>query len=317
MEPTQETRGSSLDRSALVEAGDEPMYGRRRWVLVALFATCFSGCGRPSAPTSGPTSVADLGPRRPDPQLPLFDGFEGESVAPFWRAGDAGSGRYAAGAVAVTSDHARSGTQSVRITVREGDVRQQGDDGEDNERAELDSGKLTFAGRELWYGFSMLVPPEFPIVSTRLVVAQWKQTGIKGGPLIAQRYRSGRHHLTIRDWSDPDGERQEYPLPAIIPARWNDMVYRVRLSASADGLVEAWVNGERVVSHRGPTASATGDDQVYNKIGLYRDRMVQPMSIYFDNYIAGDSRAAVDPSRFDGDRRAEQQHAADGAARRR
>ena len=222
-------------------------------------------------------------------------------MAPFWRAGDAGSSRYAPGAVALTAEYARSGRQSVRITVREGDVQQHGDDGEDNERAELDSGKLPFAGRDLWYGFSVLAPPDFPIVGTRLVIAQWKQTGVSGGPLIAQRYRSGRHHLTIRDWSGPDGDRREYPLPALTPGRWTDMVYRVRLSAAADGLVEVWADGARVVSHRGPTASAAGGDRVYNKVGLYRDRMAQPMTLYFDNYTAGDGFAAVDPSRFDRD----------------
>jgi hypothetical protein len=218
-------------------------------------------------------------------------------VAPFWRAGDAGSGRYAPGAVGVTSEYARSGKQSVRITVREGDVEQQGDDGEANERAELDSGKVPFPGRDLWYGFSVLVPPRFPVIDTRLVVAQWKQEGLKGGPLVAQRYRSGKHHLTVRDWATPEGDRKHFPLPPIVPGRWVDMVYHLRLSA-ADGLVEVWADGVRVVSHEGPTAPE-GGSHVYNKIGLYRDRMREPMTIYFDNYTVGDGFAAVDPSRFD------------------
>jgi hypothetical protein len=266
----------------------------RVWLAAVMLAVLLGGCGPTARTGSAPVPPAD-----PGPALSRFDGFEGDAVAPFWRSGDAGSGRYAPGAVGVTSEYARAGKQSVRITVREGDVEQQGDDGEANERAELDSGKVSFPGRDLWYGFSVLVPPGFPVVDTRLVVAQWKQEGLKGGPLVAQRYRSGKHHLTVRDWATPEGDRKHFPLPPVVPGRWIDMVYHLRLSSAADGLVEVWADGVRVVSHEGPTASGGGGSQVYNKIGLYRDRMREPMTIYFDNYTVGDSFAAVDPARFD------------------
>ncbi|MCD6049657.1 MAG: hypothetical protein K0Q55_1060 [Verrucomicrobia bacterium] len=269
----------------------------RLWTTLAMVSVaCWCGCDRPVSPP--PAIKMDSKPRKPDPPLPLFDGFEGETITNFWRAGDAGSGRYAPGAVSVTTNRARSGRQSVQITVRQGDIQQEGGDGEPNERAELDSGKLLLS-QERWYGFSFQIPEGFPIVSTRLVMAQWKQGGVNGGPLIAQRYRSDRHHLTIRDWKDDDGDRKEYPLPAIKPGRWNDMIYRIRLSPTKDGLVEVWMNGERVVSHRGPTSSAAGEGDVYNKVGLYRDRMAQPMTIYFDNYTVGETMEAVDPRRFD------------------
>jgi hypothetical protein len=34
------------------------------------------------------------------------------------------------------------------------------------------------------------------------------------------------------------------------------------------------------------------------KIGLYRDSWKEPMTIFFDNYVAANERAVVDPSRF-------------------
>jgi hypothetical protein len=76
-------------------------------------------------------------------------------------------------------------------------------------------------------------------------------------------------------------------------------VYHVRFSTDTDGRVEVWVDGKQVVSHKGDTADKDGENKFYNKIGLYRDRWKEPMTVYFDNYTLGDSYAAVDPARFD------------------
>ncbi len=233
------------------------------------------------------------------PEIVRFDGFEGDSVASFWRPGDAGDGRYAPGAVAVSTDYARTGTKSVRITVRESDIEQIGDDGKQTERAELDSGKHAFVGRDVWYGFSFVIPPGFPVIDNRLVIAQWKQYGVSGSPLVAERYRNGKHDLTIRLADSAWGRRKNYTLPEIEFGRWNDMVYHIRFSRGEDGLVEVWMNGSRVVTYKGLTAFKEGEDNIYNKIGLYRDRWKELMTIYFDNYTLADSFAAVDPAQFD------------------
>ena len=63
------------------------------------------------------------------------------------------------------------------ITVREGDIDAAGDDDTRVERAELDSGHFPLRGRDAWYGFSLLVPNDFPIVDDRLVIAQFKTIG--------------------------------------------------------------------------------------------------------------------------------------------
>ena len=204
--------------------------------------------------------------------------------------------RYAPGAVAVSTDYARAGTRSVRITVHEGDIEQTGDDGKQTERAELDSGKHAFVGRDVWYGFSFLIPPGFPVVDNRLVIAQWKQYGLTGSPLVAERYRNGKHDLTIRVPDSGWVSRKHHALPEIAFGRWNDMVYHIRFSRGEDGLVEVWMNGSRVVTYKGATAFKEGEDNIYNKFGLYRDRWKDPMTIYFDNYTLADSFAAVDPA---------------------
>lgn len=264
----------------------------KRWLprtalegCLVLAVVLLDGCSRPPEPPPGD----------PPASLKLFDGFEGDAAAPFWRPGDAGEGRYVPGAVATSKEYARSGSSSVRITVREGDVEQFGGDGQKVERAELDPGKWPLVGGEAWYGFSVLVPPGFPVVDNRLVIAQWKQNGVRGSPLVAQRCRAGRHELTVRVPGSPLDLPMRYPLPEIRHGQWADMVYHIKFSAGGDGLVEVWARGKKVVDHKGATAFAEGEKTVYNKIGLYRDRWKEPMTIFFDNYALGDSFAAVDP----------------------
>jgi hypothetical protein len=69
-----------------------------------------------AAPARGATQT------RVEPLKPLFDGFEGETIASFWRPGNAGDGRYEPGAVAVSKEFARtmpgSGTSPPPVARR-------------------------------------------------------------------------------------------------------------------------------------------------------------------------------------------------------
>ncbi|MCA8949050.1 MAG: polysaccharide lyase, partial [Planctomycetes bacterium] len=262
--------------------------------LLALVAAAGACAGE----TNAPIHPADA--LRPTAAVPkLRDGFESGRLATFWRAGDGGSGRYAAGAIVVTDACARAGERSARITVREGDVAQRTESGVPNERAELDSCRHVLLGRDVWCGFSFLLGEDFPIVDVRLVLSQWKQSGLSGSPIVAQRFRAGRHYLTVRDLDTPGERRERVELPAVAPGRWNDMVFHVRFATDSRGLIELWMNGELVASVRGPTAAAGAEPAFYHKVGLYRDRMTAPMTLFLDNYALGDSFEAVDPARFD------------------
>jgi hypothetical protein len=55
-------------------------------------------------------------------------------------------------------------------------VQQTDDDGQLTERAELDSGEHSLVGRDVWNGFSLLVPPGFPIVDSRWAIARWNRS---------------------------------------------------------------------------------------------------------------------------------------------
>ena len=223
----------------------------------------------------------------------LHDGFEGPTLGNFWLPGNYGSGMYVPGAIQLSTNYARSGTHSVEITVHEGDIDAAGDDNTRVERAELDSGHFHLRGREAWYGFSLLVPKGFPIVDDRLVIASCKQSDVSR-PIVAQRFRNGQHTVTV----ESQGHKKSYKLPAIPLGRWIDMVYHLRYSTGTDGLVEIWMNGQRVVNYSGPAADPDAKNAFYHKIGLYRDRLKVPMTMYYDNYSMGGSKEAVDPERM-------------------
>ena len=68
-----------------------------RIIFVATHAL-LCGCGRLSGPDAGDADAGDrTGQSVRGPEIVRFDGFEGDSVASFWRPGNAGDGRYAPG----------------------------------------------------------------------------------------------------------------------------------------------------------------------------------------------------------------------------
>jgi hypothetical protein len=250
-----------------------------------------TGCGDNTTPATEPAPT-----RKANPIVikALYDGFEGSAVAGFWLPGNYGSGLYVPGDIRVSNNYARSGSQSVEIIVHEGDVAAAGDSNTQVERAELDSGHFKLLGQEAWYGFSVLIPRSFPITDVRLVISSCKQSDVSR-PLTAQRLRNGKHTLTI----ESQGRKKEYRLPDLPLEKWVDFVYRARYSTGDDGLFQVWMNGHLAVSYCGPLADPGSKNAFYHKIGLYRDRMKEPMRIYFDNYSMGTNYDSVDPTRFD------------------
>jgi hypothetical protein len=237
---------------------------------------------------SPPASILSKNPFRNG----LSDGFESGRLADFWLPGDYGAGRYVPGRVKFSTNFARSGKYSVELTVHEGDVKQTGAENTINERTELDSGKYPLYGKEICYGFSFLVPKDFPIVDVRLVISQIKQSD-GDGPLIAERYRDGAHTISI----ESHGKKKRFTLPRIRKGEWQDIIYRVRYH-DKDGYIDIWMNGKKVATYKGPLGSSEFRNFFYHKMGLYRDRMPQPMTIYFDNYRIGPTIESVDPSKF-------------------
>jgi hypothetical protein len=223
--------------------------------------------------------------------LDVHDGFDGPYLSELWD-----TTRFAPGAVLMQSEVVRAGQGSAKVTVHAGEKLEVGANGnKDSERAELmEARKLVSKEGNIYeYSFSEFIPTNFPIVPTRLVLAQWKQFCPDGGqcwddsPVVALRYASGVlkiNHQTGEEKTTLFQTKEE------LRGKWLDFKFQMRFTTNANGFVKGWLNGKQVVDYHGVNAySETGTgypspSYFYFKMGLYRDVMAEPMSIYIDEY---------------------------------
>ena len=219
----------------------------------------------------------------------IQDGFEGPKLSSIWT-----SRRMVPGAFSVQTEIVRSGHSAGQITLRPYDrYEPASDDGAASERDELMESLRywSLSGRTYDYRFSLYLPKDFPIVATRLVIAQWKQlcewgTCRPDNPVLAIRYVGGVLFVTRKNDS---GEATIYESRDEMRGRWLDFRFVTRFSQQDDGAFDGWMNGQNIVHFRGVTAYRVARGYpahgfFYFKMGLYRDLMAQPMTIYLDDF---------------------------------
>lgn len=217
----------------------------------------------------------------------VYDGFENPELGSQWE-----TKRFLPGAVVIQSSVVRAGTRSAGITLRSGDQIPQ-ERGTKLERAELQESEWWWSGEESAsaYSFSLFLPRDFPIVPTRLVIAQWKhrcpvEHCTPDNPMLAIRYQGGE--MLITKQVTPQIEIL-YRTRGDIRNRWLDFRFEIRFSRGQGGRIKAWLGGRQIIDHQGATAypeagGYTGPGLFYFKTGLYRDQMPEPMTIYVDEY---------------------------------
>jgi len=220
----------------------------------------------------------------------VFDGFDSGKLSAIWS-----DRKLAAGALKFQSEIVRAGKGAAKVTIHEGDNFEFGGKNNDKptERDEL------FEVPDLWslegkayrYQFSILLPSDFPIVPTRLVLAQWKQKEEKEGvkinnPVVALRYSSGFLSVTLQT----DEERHTlYRTHKDIRGKWLDFEFDTRFDRTGKGFIKGTLNGKKRIEYVGRTAYSEAQGypvpgRFYFKIGLYRDKMKEPMSVYIGGY---------------------------------
>lgn len=238
-------------------------------------------------------ALAQTLPARGAP-IDVYDGFEGTKLSPLWE-----TSRIVPGALTLQSAIVRAGHGAVQLTVHAYDKFEAGQHGDaDSERDELLEARVLTSRENVSYEYSwsMYLPADFPIVPVRLVVAQWKQycdsdSGpcSDDSPILAVRYVNGVLRIT-----QSFGRREKtvlYEEKRDLRGHWLDLRFQARFTPQANGFVRAWLDGKQVVDYSGVTANAesaaTGyptPSYFYFKMGLYRDVMPQPMTIYLDEY---------------------------------
>lgn len=223
--------------------------------------------------------------------LHVYDGFESPRLS--WVRWS--RYRFAPGAVVPQEAVVRAGRRALAITVHSGDRYEQGVDGSaSTERAELMEAWWLFSrtSRTYAYSFSLYLPKDFPQTSERLVLAQWRQLCEArrcrpDRPILAIRYEDGRLQVTRQN---QDEKVILYQGVEEVRGRWLDFRFVTCFDATANGRIDATLNGQKIVSYRGPTVfqPAPGYPRrgfVYFKTGLYRDALHEPpWTMYVDEY---------------------------------
>jgi len=222
----------------------------------------------------------------------VYDGFENSKLITIWS-----TERMEDSSFEFQSAIARKGRSAIKITLRTGDKPEaQTAKDKATERDELSEDMSLYAveGSAYEYRFSMFLPDSFPITKTRLVIAQWKQfcahcTCTDYSPILALRYVSGKLFITLQ--TDPAVKRDTiFQLQDEIRNHWLDFRFRIRFSKQKEGAVNAFLNDKEIVNYHGITSYPDNcfwlstKNRYYFKMGLYRDKMPEPMWIYIDEY---------------------------------
>jgi hypothetical protein len=174
-----------------------------------------------------------------------------------------------------------------------------------------------YEGREAWWAHSIYFPSDFTTPTWQsYVVFDFHNSG--SGPWQANFHVAFKRQADITQpgllsligyggVSSGDG-RFEASLGQVQKNAWYDFVYHVRWSSGADGFFDAWVNGQRVLSHRGPTLYA--GQGVYLKLANYHNPVCDPYpacigthqasSVIHDRIIRGTTALSVSPGPLEG-----------------
>jgi hypothetical protein len=217
----------------------------------------------------------------------LSDGFESSTLAAIWS-----SEKLIPGALEIQSVVVRSDKGAARLALKQGDQICK-EKGIILERAELlESKRLwTLEDSAYSYAFSLFLPSDFPVVPTRLVIAQWKQDCEAGdcdpaSPVVAFRFQSGA--LTVNVQFDTS-QKVLFRTTEDVRNKWLYFAFCIRFSRTGRGRIKASLNHDPIIDYAGRTAYSENNgypmpSHFYFKMGLYRDTMAEPMVIYIDDY---------------------------------
>ena len=195
---------------------------------------------------------------------------------------------------------ARDGSTGVRLLTKIGDSNVSGSGS--HERNDLTTSQTQtdcYEGREQWWAHSTLFPSNFVIPASDgtykfNLFFQFHHTGGTGQPNMAAEVMSNTNGgLRLRIYGGPsvDREQKRVSLGPIQKNVWYDFVYHVKWSSKSDGLFDAWVNGKKVLTHRGPTLYA--GQGCYVKPSNYHSAFGKENAVIHDRIVRGTTPQAV------------------------
>jgi hypothetical protein len=219
----------------------------------------------------------------------VYDGFETQKLSPIWS-----TKRLVLNSMKLQHEIVRKGKTALEITIHPMDrfapATEEGNASERDEISEADN-LLSVENHTYSYQFSIFLPKTFPIVTTRLVLAQWKQECpvepcSPNNPVVALRYVNGDLYITAQ--SD-EKKKTIFSSREEFRGKWLDFRFEIRFSRDDTGFVKVNLDKKEVANFKGPTAFPEKGNYpkpslFYFKMGLYRDLMKEPMSVFIDEY---------------------------------
>ena len=163
----------------------------------------------------------------------------------------------------------RSGEQSIRFEVRDGDCGKDEEGGwsdckGDRERHELSGGSRAMTKGEYWFSWSLYFPEEhqnlWPLSNN---YGQFHQK--KGPPVFMFKELKGGYSV-VRTIGDVDYDERRLIRNDNMKNKWHDILINVKWSKKDDGFFKVWVNDKLKYDYKGPTKTLS---YVYEKIGVY------------------------------------------------
>lgn len=191
----------------------------------------------------------------------------------------------------------RDGLTSLRLTTLPGDTYVYGSgDAERTDVALSQAATDCYQGREQWWAHSIMFPSDYvpPAPGGWGVVMDFHHTGSSGQANF--HVDAMPQGLRLRGYGGASVDSGEYivDLGPVTRNQWYDFVYHVKWSSGTDGYFDAWVNGVKKLSHRGPTLyQGMG---CYLKLANYHTATGQASSVIHDRVVRGRTAAEVSPT---------------------
>jgi hypothetical protein len=212
------------------------------------------------------------------------------------------------------ANYGREGGTAVRLHTEPGDNNVTGSGSMERNDLWMDQATTDcYEGREQWWAHSILFPDDFAMPTWHMyVIFDFHNSG--SGPWQANfhlNFAPGADstkpgNLIMRGYGGVNSGDGQFTatIGQVTKNVWYDFVYHVKWSSGSDGYFDAWVNGARVLSHRGPTLYA--GQGCYLKLANYHVPIADTgslgpaSSVIHDRVVRGSTALSVSSGPLEG-----------------
>jgi hypothetical protein len=193
-------------------------------------------------------------------------------------------------ALSYVTNPAFEGSKAVRFEIKKGQPLVK--NGKRAEVTIIKGNKLP--SKNMWYSYAVYFPEDYDKDQEQEIITQWYQDRT---PATAVRTKDNRVILVTGNNNSPDN-RIKLTLGPINKGRWSTFIFHFIHSPGANGLIEVWRDGAKVLTHNGGNMYGVNILPKF-KVGLYKSSFkygtssVNKRVIYFDNIKVGGPQSTL------------------------